>query len=102
MKMKKTEVKMQYEITMYKLLILFGISLIVFLAAGFWMGNLVGGANQIDDVNVEVPEYCRASYRGDTISVHCTELEEYTALELCNILSTPLKDKIKVVVISSE
>jgi len=91
----------KYEIPMYKLLIIFGIGLVVFLGIGLKMGHFIGVSQGIDSTDVIVPDYCSASYRSNKITITCTELEDYSALELCNILSTSLKDKIKVVVIAN-
>ena len=93
---------MKYEITMYKLMAIFIVGLLAFMSVGFWMGHTFGFASRIDEAHVITPSYCHASFRGNEITVSCTELEDYSALELCNMLSTPLKDKIKVVVITNE
>ncbi|MBT3940479.1 hypothetical protein HOF46_00340 [Candidatus Woesearchaeota archaeon] len=93
---------MKYEITMYKLLGIFMVGSIVFMSIGFWMGHTLGETSKIDDAQVMVPPYCHASFRGNEITVSCTELEDYSALELCNMFSTSLKDKIRVVVITSD
>ena len=95
------ETKRKYEIPMYKLLVIFIIGLVVFFGIGIVVGNILGAASAINNADVEVPDYCKASFRGNKITVSCNELYEgYTALELCNILSTSLKDRIKFVVIS--
>jgi hypothetical protein len=93
---------MKYEITMYKLMGIFIVGLLAFMSIGFWMGHTIGFSSRIDEAHVMTPPYCHASFRGNEITVSCTELEDYSALELCNMLSTPLKDKIKVVVITNE
>lgn len=96
------EVKKKYEIPMYKLLAIFIIGLIVFFGMGIVVGNVIGSTSALNNADVSVPEYCRASIRGGRIVVDCNELYEgYSALELCNILSTPLKDRIRIVVISN-
>jgi hypothetical protein len=101
--MKKTmeKVDVKYEIPMYKLVGIFGICFLVFMGIGFWMGNTIGYAKGVDNAEVIVPDYCSASYRGDKITITCTEMEDYTASELCSMLSSSLKDKIKVVVITN-
>ena len=99
--MMESEKKMKYEITMYKLLGIFIVGLIIFMGIGFWVGNTFGYSRGVDETDIIVPDYCSASYRGGQITVTCTELEDYTALELCNMLSSSLKNKIKVVVIAN-
>jgi hypothetical protein len=99
--MKKNEMKVKYEVPMYKLVAIFGFALLVFLSVGFWMGDQVGYSHGIDNVDINVPEYCTATQRSGTITVTCTELEDYSAEELCNILSTSLQKQIKVVVIAN-
>jgi hypothetical protein len=101
MKVKKSETKVKYEVPMYKLVAAFGFALFVFLSVGFWMGNQVGYSQGVDNVDVIVPDYCTANQRSGAITVTCTELEDYNAEELCNILSTSLQKQIKVVVIAN-
>lgn len=98
----RREVKVKYEITMYKLMAIFIVGLLAFMSVGVWMGHTLGFSSRIDEAHVTTPPYCHASFRSNEITVSCTELEDYSALELCNMLSTPLKDKIKVVVITNE
>jgi hypothetical protein len=98
---KKSEAKVKYEVPMYKLVAIFGFALLIFLVAGFWMGNQVGYSSGLDNVDVTVPEYCTTVQRSGTITVTCTELEDYSAEELCSILSTSLQKQIKVVVIAN-
>jgi hypothetical protein len=99
--MKEKQVKVKYEVPMYKLLGIFGLALLVFMGVGFYMGNIIGYSEGINDADIIVPDYCSASYKNNQITVTCTELEDYSAEELCNILSTSLQKQIRVVVIAN-
>jgi len=95
-KKKNNEVK-QYEITMYKLLVIFVIALFVCIGFGFAFGHLVGRTQGIENLNINAPDYCGVYQRGDNIRIYCNEVN-ITAEELCAMVSTPLAQKIKVVI----
>lgn len=98
MEKKKIEIK-KYEITMYKLLTIIVIALFISIGLGFAMGNMVGRAQGINSVEVNAPNYCSVSQKGESVDVRCTELN-LSAGELCSIVSTPLANKIKIIIVS--
>ena len=93
------KIESKYEITMYKLLGIFAVSLLLTLGLGFWAGNVTGRSQGIDDVKVEVPDYCTINEDGSQVTVQCLEFSNLTAGDLCRMLSTPLEDRIRVMII---
>lgn len=93
------KVDVKYEITMYKLLAIFAVSLLLTLALGFWSGNVVGKSQGADAVNVDVPDFCTTNEKGNNIEVKCLEFSNLTAGDLCRMLSTPLENKIRVMIV---
>ena len=88
----------QYEIQMYKLVVLVFIGIFIALGIGFYFGDRVGEAEAAGNVDVELPDYCTYTLVGGELTVMCNELEGLSANDVCNMLSTPLKDKIHVVI----
>ena len=93
-------VKVRYEITRYHLLILFAVAVFTALLIGCVLGGKIGYAEGIDNVEVDSPEYCSVSRSRGNITISCTELEGVSAEEMCAMLSTPIKSKLKVLVVS--
>jgi len=98
-KIMEDKIESKYEITMYKLLGLFAISLLLTMVLGFWAGNVTGRSQGIDDVKVEVPDYCTVNEDGSQVTVECLEFSNLTAGDLCRMLSTPLENRIRVMII---
>ena len=86
----------KYEITMYKLLAVFAISLFGALLFGTFVGQEIGQSRAYD--NLEVPDYCYVSNSED--KVICSEISDLTADEMCEIFSTPAKKKLKVLFVN--
>jgi len=87
----------QFEITMYKLLVVFAISLFAATLFGINMGKALGENKALGTLTV--PEYCHVSI-GDVNEVVCAEFGDFTADEMCEIFSTAAKQKLKVLFIS--
>ena len=83
----------QFEITMYKLLVVFAISLFVTMLFGTSIGKELGENRAL--TTLEMPSYCYVK-QGSTNQVLCSELSDLTADEMCEIFSTPAKKKLKV------
>ena len=88
----------QYEIRMYKLVILIFIGIFIALGIGFYFGDRVGTAEAAGNIDVQLPDYCTYRLAKADLIVTCNELEDLNANDVCNMLSTPLKDKIHVVI----
>jgi hypothetical protein len=93
--------ELKYEITMYKLLVIFAASIIITMGLGFYAGEVVGRSKGVDSVEVNVPEYCTINERGTNVTVSCLEFSNVTAGDLCKILSTPLENRIRVMILPS-
>ena len=91
----------QYEIKMWQLMALVIIGIFVALIFGFYFGDRVGAAEATSNINVELPNYCTYTIAKGEVTIVCNELEDLSANEVCNMLSTPLKDKIHVVIATS-
>ncbi len=89
-----------FEITMYKLLVIILIGWAICFVAGLYFGNFIGKANAVDNLQIEVPEYCTYDKSVSSLEIKCNEISNTTATELCGMLSTPLKDKLKVLVVT--
>ncbi len=88
----------RFEITMYKLLVIFVISIFVSLGLGIFIGQSLGEAQTLKEL--ELPEYCSVSSDTDGNSIRCNEIgTNLSANDVCSILSTQLKDKLRVVLI---
>ena len=87
----------QFEITMYKLLVVFAISLFAATLFGISMGKELGENKALENLNV--PDYCHISM-GDVDEVVCAEFGDFTADEMCEIFSTAAKQKLKVLFIN--
>ena len=83
----------QFEITMYKLLVVFAISLFVTMLFGTSIGKELGENRALN--TLEMPSYCYVK-QGNTNQVLCSEISDLTADEMCEIFSTPAKKKLKV------
>ena len=89
----------KYEITMYKLLILFLISIFISIGVGGYFGTSIGYAEAVNDLSV--PDYCSVHRNsGGPASVTCSELENLSASEFCELFSTPIRDKIRVTIVN--
>ncbi len=95
----KSGKKILFEITMYKLLVLFLVGLLISLGIGLYLGNIIGKANAIDSIEINTPRYCSYDKSLSKIDIHCNELSNTTATELCSMLSTPLKDQLRVLIV---
>ncbi len=98
-KITKSGRKILYEITMYKLLVILLVGLLVSLVIGLYLGNIIGKANAVDNIEINVPRYCSYDKSMSNIDIKCNELSNMTATEMCEILSTPLKNQLKVLVV---
>lgn len=88
----------RFEITMYKLLVIFVISIFVSLGLGIFIGQSLGEAQTLKEL--ELPEYCSVSSDTDGNSIRCNEIgTNLSANDVCSLLSTPVKDKLRVVLI---
>ena len=87
----------QFEITMYKLLVVFAISLFAATLFGISMGKELGENKALENLNV--PDYCHVS-TGDVNEIVCAEFGDFTADEMCEIFSTAAKQKLKVLFIN--
>lgn len=88
----------QYEIKMWQLMLLVIVGIFAALLLGFYFGDRVGEAEAAGDIDVELPDYCTYKLARGKVTVRCNELEDLSANEVCNMLSTPLKDKIHIVI----
>lgn len=86
----------QYEIVMGKLILVIVGAMLVTLAIGYFLGNSVGKQT----VDVTTPNYCSATWTKEGINVKCNELTGLDMGSMCKIMSSELKDKIKIVVIT--
>ena len=93
--------KVFYEITMYKLLVLMLVGLFISLGIGLYLGGLIGKATAVESLEVDAPPYCSYDKSISSVNIRCNEISNTTATEICAILSTPLKDKLRVLVIST-
>ena len=95
------EVERHYELDMYKLVAVAAIIVLISVGLGAFLGTKIGHASGVNSVEVTVPEYCHVEGSGDELNVECgTELEETTLDELCGVLSTSLKQNLKVLLVN--
>ncbi len=92
----KEPVSAQYELKVYQLLLIIMASIFIALILGFYFGNIIGYAN----VDIDAPDYCKVNKQGQDISIDCGELANLTAGDLCKMLSTPLENKIRVIIVT--
>jgi len=96
--MAKNQKPGKFEITMYKLLVIFVISIFVALGLGIFIGQSLGEAQTLKEL--ELPNYCSVSSDADSNSIRCNEIgTNLSANDVCSLLSTPVKDKLRVVLI---
>ena len=88
----------KYEITMYKLLVVFSISIFAAMAIGTVVGNELGESKTLK--SLEVPEYCFINSSVEKNEIVCSELSDLTAEEMCEIFSTPVKKKLRVLFVN--
>ncbi len=89
----------RFEITMYKLLVIFVISIFVALGLGMVIGENLGEARTL--VGLEVPDYCSVSSNADGNAITCSELSEnVTAADICAMLDTPVKESLKILIVA--
>jgi hypothetical protein len=86
----------QYEIVMYKLLIIVLVGIFVAISLGFFAGHAFGVAS----ADVETPEYCYSKAIGGKIVVECNELSDTTVADLCKLFSEEIEQKTRVVLIN--
>ena len=86
----------QYEIVMYKLLIIVLVGIFVAISLGFFAGHAFGVAS----ADVETPEYCYSKTSGGKIIVECNELSDITVADLCKLYSEGIGEKTRVVLIN--
>jgi len=96
------QVEGKYEITMYKLLIVFAVTMFVMLGVGMLAGDKIGFSRGVDAVNIGTPSYCHAEAHGSEVKIVCNELEGFTADELCDRVSPTLLKNIKILITTSE
>jgi len=87
----------QFEITMYKLLVVFAASLFVTMVFGTSIGKEIGENRALE--NLDVPSYCYVK-QGSTNKIICTEVSDFTADEMCDLFSSSAKRKFKVLFIN--
>jgi hypothetical protein len=87
----------QFEITMYKLLVVFAVSLFVTMLFGTSIGKEIGENRALE--SLDIPSYCYVKH-GDTNKLICSEVTDFTADEMCDLLSTSAKRKFKVLFIN--
>ena len=86
------------EITMYKLLVIFVISIFVALGFGVSLGQTLGEAQTLNAL--EVPSYCSVDSNSERNAITCLEIgTNMSASDVCTLLSTPVKEKLRVVII---
>tara|TARA_Y100000310_G_scaffold295166_1_gene326244 strand:- start:1709 stop:1963 length:255 start_codon:yes stop_codon:yes gene_type:complete len=84
---------------MYKLLIIFVVSIFVALGVGMVIGENLGEAQTL--MNLEVPRYCSLDLSASGNAIVCSELSgNVTASDICEMLDTPVKDRLKVLIIA--
>lgn len=89
----------RYEITMYKLLVFFLLSSFIAIGIGGYFGTKLGYSDAINDLSV--PNYCSVQRNsGNPAEVICLELRNLTASEMCQLFSTPIRDKIRVTIVN--
>ncbi len=95
---RKSGARGKYEITMYKLLVLFMLSIFVAIGIGGYFGSKIGYSDAVNELGM--PDYCSVQRSGSgPAEVVCAELENLTASEMCELFSTPVKNKIKVMIV---
>jgi len=88
----------RYEITMYKLLIIFLLSIFIAIGVGGFFGSQLGYSEAINEITV--PEYCAVHRNAnDPASVECSEINDLTASEVCQLFSSPIRDKIRCTIV---
>jgi len=89
----------RYEITMYKLLVLFLLSIFIAIGIGGYFGSVIGYADAVNEL--VVPDYCSVQRSsGGPATIKCSEIEDLTASEMCELFSTPIRDKIRITIVS--
>ena len=90
--------EIKYEITMYKLLIIFLISVFLALGLGGFFGAKLGFSDGVDAVTVKAPEYCSVQKIGTSAELKCIELN-MSAEDLCSTLSPSIERQLKILVV---
>ena len=90
-----------YELMMGQLIIIVIAGILLSIAAGYWLGNQIGVAKTLSTATIQTPEYCNVERAGIDFKVKCNELGNVTLDNLCKWASPELKDKIRLVVITS-
>ena len=83
---------------MYKLLVMYLLSIFIAIGIGGYLGNKIGYSDAVNEI--ELPDYCsvQRSTSGPA-TVSCAELQNLTASEMCELFSTPVKDKIRIMIV---
>lgn len=88
----------RFEITMYKLLVIFLLSIFIAIGVGGFFGQQIGYSDAINELSV--PEYCSVQRHGDDpASVECSEINDLTASEVCQLFSSPIRDQIRCTIV---
>lgn len=100
MEEEKMKSQAQYELMMGHFILIVVVGMLLTLGAGYFVGKEIGFARGNSALGVITPEYCNAVQTEDGISVKCNELAGVDLSGACELLSSNLKQKIKVVVIT--
>jgi len=102
------QVEGKFEITMYKLLIVFAVTMLLMLGIGMFSGNRMGFSRGVDAVEISAPDYCKINQRGEIITMNCGTTEIMSINDFCEEsvwatkFSESLKEEIKVMIIFPE
>jgi len=84
---------------MYKLLTLFLLSVFISIGIGGYFGTKIGYADAINEAIL--PDYCSVQrYADGPARVVCSEIQNLTASEMCELFSTPIREKIRITIVS--
>lgn len=90
-----------YELLMGQLIIIVIVGILIAVGSGFLVGKYVGYAQGTSTAIVEKPNYCSTDKVDNKIVVRCNELGNVSLDNLCQWASPDLKNKIKLVLVST-
>tara|TARA_Y100000034_G_C6900017_1_gene415900 strand:- start:2029 stop:2262 length:234 start_codon:yes stop_codon:yes gene_type:complete len=77
---------------------MFVVSIFLAIGLGIVLGQEIGESRTLSEL--DVPPYCSVQSDGGTSSIKCAELSNVSATDLCSLFSTPVKSKLKVLIIN--
>ena len=83
---------------MYKLLVIFLLSIFIAIGVGGYFGTALGYDDAINELSV--PDYCSVQRSADgPANIDCSTIDDLTASEVCQLFSSPIKDKIRCTIV---